>query len=944
MTPGSQPGSVHTPRRREGEDIKQVSGPTKILVGSQSPMALANTHPTKARSTSAPSTSSLYEEIADLKSVSNDSSGLDLVDADVPCPTTSDMIVAQEQPESEASSQMGSPTLPTDQEKGIQPEVDIEDASRGLEPEGENAKIEIEQPIVVASRAGSEAIVDIQEQIRDATPASTTSEQEPGHHEYVDSGINLYDPQHQAVSESPDQFHGVASICQATVATQGFLDALQGDEGGSTVSYQPKNRPPGSRRSSSRLPFLDGTAEQVQPRGAHSSLGTSSDPEDFASIPLLGIRPLPPGASEKIPRCSGCHHSLDRVKDVLGGGKEFAQWRKKCVYCRQVDGPRPRPCRCHSCQESPPLEDENNATVGDAPPPLEDKNNATVGDAPPPLEAKNNATVRDAPPQLEDEDNAIVGDAPIEIIHAPDVEQLSTPTLERRCAPRSSPSPVVNRVVESQQLSAENPVINAAAEPSMQNGQAEELGTGVGDAIVVSDDALDGDYDLDAWSEQHYDDAYDAAPLDVAYDAAPLDAAYDAAPLDAAYDAAPRDAAYDAALLDAPFEIPVPYTPLNLPESVEFISPESHRGGIESSSAMGIATLGTTENTFNPTPFGQVPRTGMQGSQPQPEPWRYSLPSTGLMESLTPYAPRIKSQFQSILKSRLRDDQRMSTPSGSSKGAPYALTTSVSPQRIVLLKEMVKSYERIFEGGLTVEDVLNDIIPRVDGLYSNSMKRTQNSFAGKLSIELIKQSSALDRLYKQGFRPRVTGTLTYSDNSFTCATKLDQLHYWFVNAVGSWGDAEVIRLLAYCYDLVMVLTNDLPLKPSASDDGIFQDMVAIYDEERTWLWNAIPREPTALAPSPSVPEPFNTRPSSVNAGASPISIPPLEKTRRASTAVVNRTPPVLLDEGTGPPTVDKGLVPDSVDRGFKQPPSLSQRLESGILSFLRGSKENRAGQ
>ena len=58
---------------------------------------------------------------------------------------------------------------------------------------------------------------------------------------------------------------------------------------------------------------------------------------------------FPPGSSKVPRRCSQCDHSLDERIDIMTDSGGFAQWKKKCIYCRREVG-RSKPCTCYRCQ------------------------------------------------------------------------------------------------------------------------------------------------------------------------------------------------------------------------------------------------------------------------------------------------------------------------------------------------------------------------------------------------------------------------------------------------------------------------------------------------------------------------------------------------------------------------------------------------------------------
>lgn len=68
-----------------------------------------------------------------------------------------------------------------------------------------------------------------------------------------------------------------------------------------------------------------------------------------ASQPPPSKPKFPPGCSKIPRRCSQCDHSLDQLVDIMTDSGGFAQWKKKCTYCRR-EVRRPKPCMCYRCQ------------------------------------------------------------------------------------------------------------------------------------------------------------------------------------------------------------------------------------------------------------------------------------------------------------------------------------------------------------------------------------------------------------------------------------------------------------------------------------------------------------------------------------------------------------------------------------------------------------------
>lgn len=91
-------------------------------------------------------------------------------------------------------------------------------------------------------------------------------------------------------------------------------------------------------------------------------LNPQRDPRDFANPesqrpashpsalqPPPSNLKFPPGSSKVPRRCSQCDHSLDELVDIMTDSGGFAQWKKKCTYCRR-EVRRPKPCMCYRCQ------------------------------------------------------------------------------------------------------------------------------------------------------------------------------------------------------------------------------------------------------------------------------------------------------------------------------------------------------------------------------------------------------------------------------------------------------------------------------------------------------------------------------------------------------------------------------------------------------------------
>jgi hypothetical protein len=87
----------------------------------------------------------------------------------------------------------------------------------------------------------------------------------------------------------------------------------------------------------------------LNPRGFAEPDSQRPASHPSASQPPPSNPKFPPGSSKIPRRCSQCDHSLDQLIDIMTDSGGFAQWKKKCTYCRR-EVRRPKPCMCYKCQ------------------------------------------------------------------------------------------------------------------------------------------------------------------------------------------------------------------------------------------------------------------------------------------------------------------------------------------------------------------------------------------------------------------------------------------------------------------------------------------------------------------------------------------------------------------------------------------------------------------
>lgn len=88
---------------------------------------------------------------------------------------------------------------------------------------------------------------------------------------------------------------------------------------------------------------------QRDPRGFAKPESQRPASHPSASQPPPSNLKFPPGSSKAPRRCSQCDHSLDGLVDIMTDSGGFAQWKKKCTYCRR-EVRRPKHCMCYRCQ------------------------------------------------------------------------------------------------------------------------------------------------------------------------------------------------------------------------------------------------------------------------------------------------------------------------------------------------------------------------------------------------------------------------------------------------------------------------------------------------------------------------------------------------------------------------------------------------------------------
>ena len=494
-----------------------------------------------------------------------------------------------------------------------------------------------------------------------------------------------------------------------------------------------------------------------------SDNGVSGKPDQRLASPQKatrsGLRPFPPGTSSKPPRCSQCNHSLDRAIDVMKDMKGFAQWKTKCIYCRDRAGPRPSPCLCHTCQP-PGAEEETDVVSADATP---------------------------IPKQVD----VLVTDQ----VHVLPNEQVDIPPNEQSRVPDSETTVQLQSVgIAANGIKTTSALTHDRVQETMDNGQ--------GEASPV--------IDLEQWLHDGLDDAQEFPT-----------------------DQVPHENVREAQL------------PLERSQSSDI--PNVFVSNGKSVNSWDISVVHNEK----------LPR-HVQGGSSNTLPPVTTLLANGLnyerrISGTRPYGSPITALAVAAQQARVDEYQPHIVPrsshwpySGPTMFHHPSLNWEVS--RVDALTRMIYSLERVFDGSLTIDYMLDQMIPSVRREYAQVMagvEQPNQTLSARPMKFLVENGDTLNELRTLSCLPDIIGNFVACEDSIKTTdrragvvSRLKELNQWFTCSVRSWGDADMLRLLALCHDLATLTCEMLRQEPHVPDPSILLGIMEVYDKEKRYLADA----------------------------------------------------------------------------------------------------------
>ncbi|KAJ8117521.1 hypothetical protein OPT61_g1282 [Boeremia exigua] len=624
---------------------------------------------------------------------------------------------------------------------------------------------------------------DENERTTNAASSRTVPGQGSDSHQYqysVVGGDESYPNLDPPAAASPQK--NVSTVCEASLATESFLEELQTDHSEDDGPNRPSCRIP---EETALLPsHCDKVMEQDQrrngqevtsetaselnnafvsthshevPREAlcltspvlykdnHNVSVSSQHATSHSETPPALIAPFPPGTRPDPPRCTQCRHSLEKTVDVMKDQRGYAQWKKVCIYCRGLSGHRSLPCHCYTCQHA-----SKEVLV----------------------EVSTQATL------VADQDCTSL---------AEHIQPLTTP---------------------------------ATAEPTFKSPPW--LDPGLDEALIGS--SQDSPIDLTASSGA----------------IAPQNGNGSDRPSDQSVAESPLMNVPELSSLEPDTSM------IGHEHTLQSTSPEQTPQPSDSSSVLNTSPVPTTPqrkrvylNNRNPSglqdsirPRQQQSRGALFEREPHVDVSRpFDSPITPPATVRGDYEPHDVSQVP---------NQNSSRPAPLGRFVPGR----ASP-RANALSRMAHSLEFIFNGSIDVNKVLDWMFPNIEHEFLLKMREVQEpdkTHSAKPMNDLLRITGTLRELRMLSLVPKLPNTFDRNaarvSNDGLESSRLEQLNSWITSTASSGAMAEFIRLLALCHDLILLTGEMVRQEPNIPDHNLYLEIIEIYDKQLQYIQEA----------------------------------------------------------------------------------------------------------